>query len=236
MSTTQDAIDLTTPPSVLHPLPAPSTCHNPRRHRTASPVRDGAPSGSRQKRRWLEVGSGFERAATEPSGDVGQPQSEALQPPPANTNQPSTVLAQISTWAIPPDVVSANTPRSTGEESPKPPPNLTHVDQPVQPSASVPIELSDSDDPIVVSRKADRSSSPIVEPTSPSTSTAVATSSNPIPEPLSTYTCPICFSSPTNATLTPCGHLCCGQCLFTAVKSTIRRNMVVAMDRAPPAR
>ncbi|KAI9568196.1 hypothetical protein HD554DRAFT_1985344, partial [Boletus coccyginus] len=52
-------------------------------------------------------------------------------------------------------------------------------------------------------------------------------------EPLSTYTCPICFSPPTNATLTPCGHICCGQCLFTAVKSTMRRNMVVAMDRAP---
>ncbi|KAF8838038.1 hypothetical protein BDN67DRAFT_877005, partial [Paxillus ammoniavirescens] len=56
------------------------------------------------------------------------------------------------------------------------------------------------------------------------------------PEPLSAYTCPICFSPPTNATLTPCGHICCGQCLFAAVKSTIRRNMVVAMDRAPPAR
>jgi hypothetical protein len=73
------------------------------------------------------------------------------------------------------------------------------------------------------------------EPTSPSRvlpSTATAAT----PEPLSTYTCPICFSPPTNATLTPCGHVCCGQCLFTAVKSTIRRNMVAAMDRAPAPR
>ncbi|KAH7928314.1 hypothetical protein BV22DRAFT_1005080 [Leucogyrophana mollusca] len=64
---------------------------------------------------------------------------------------------------------------------------------------------------------------------------AVASSSTapPQPEPLSAYTCPICFSPPTNATLTPCGHICCGSCLFTAVKSTMRRNMVVAMDRAP---
>ncbi|KAH7911535.1 hypothetical protein BJ138DRAFT_1125977 [Hygrophoropsis aurantiaca] len=56
---------------------------------------------------------------------------------------------------------------------------------------------------------------------------------HPQPEPLAAYICPICFSPPTNATLTPCGHICCGACLFTAVKSTIKRNMVVAMDRAP---
>ena len=94
------------------------------------------------------------------------------------------------------------------------PDNEPPVDQPTL------IELSDSDDPIVASPKA---SPPRVPPT-------------PVPEPLSTYTCPICFSPPTNATLTPCGHICCGQCLFTAVKSTIRRNMVIAMDRAPAAR
>ncbi|THU98386.1 hypothetical protein K435DRAFT_661053, partial [Dendrothele bispora CBS 962.96] len=40
---------------------------------------------------------------------------------------------------------------------------------------------------------------------------------------LSSYTCPICFSPPTNATLTPCGHVCCGACLFSAVKSAVRR-------------
>ncbi|KAF8557109.1 hypothetical protein OG21DRAFT_1505732 [Imleria badia] len=94
-------------------------------------------------------------------------------------------------------------------------PKASPVDQPI-PASSVPI---DSDDPIVVSPKVDRIRVP------PS-----------VPEPLSTYTCPICFSAPTNATLTPCGHICCGLCLFTAVKSTIRRNMVVAMDRAPAAR
>ncbi|KAG2101634.1 uncharacterized protein F5147DRAFT_708913 [Suillus discolor] len=53
---------------------------------------------------------------------------------------------------------------------------------------------------------------------------------------LSAYTCPICFSPPTNATLTPCGHICCGACLFAAVKSTVKRNMVIAMDRAPVPR
>lgn len=42
-------------------------------------------------------------------------------------------------------------------------------------------------------------------------------------EPLSAYPCPICFSPPTNATLTPCGHICCGECLFTAVKTTMQR-------------
>ncbi|KAI6133826.1 hypothetical protein EV401DRAFT_2053379 [Pisolithus croceorrhizus] len=56
------------------------------------------------------------------------------------------------------------------------------------------------------------------------------------PEPLSSYTCPICFSPPTNATLTPCGHICCGPCLFTAVKATVRRNLQTAMNGAPVPR
>jgi hypothetical protein len=54
----------------------------------------------------------------------------------------------------------------------------------------------------------------------------------PEPEPLSSYTCPICFSPPTNATLTPCGHICCGQCLFTAVKTTMTRGMWVGEGSA----
>ncbi|KAL6301526.1 hypothetical protein BKA93DRAFT_738545 [Sparassis latifolia] len=45
----------------------------------------------------------------------------------------------------------------------------------------------------------------------------------PTIEPLSEYTCPICFSPPTYATLTPCGHVCCGECLFAAVKTTMQR-------------
>ncbi|KAF9564040.1 hypothetical protein CPC08DRAFT_631893 [Agrocybe pediades] len=43
------------------------------------------------------------------------------------------------------------------------------------------------------------------------------------PEPLSEYTCPICFGPPMNATLTPCGHISCGSCLFAAVKSALQR-------------
>ncbi|KAM6503958.1 hypothetical protein JOM56_000901 [Amanita muscaria] len=46
------------------------------------------------------------------------------------------------------------------------------------------------------------------------------------PDFLSEYTCPICFSPPTNATLTPCGHICCGSCLFMAVKTTLHRGAV----------
>ncbi|PPQ65187.1 hypothetical protein CVT24_011064 [Panaeolus cyanescens] len=44
---------------------------------------------------------------------------------------------------------------------------------------------------------------------------------------LSSYTCPICFCAPTNATLTPCGHICCGECLFTAIKTTQQRASVI---------
>ncbi|KAI9439913.1 hypothetical protein H4582DRAFT_2056591 [Lactarius indigo] len=45
----------------------------------------------------------------------------------------------------------------------------------------------------------------------------------PEPEPLHAYACPICFASPTNATLTPCGHIMCGECLFTAVGAAVAR-------------
>jgi hypothetical protein len=44
------------------------------------------------------------------------------------------------------------------------------------------------------------------------------------PEPLASFTCPVCFSPPTRATLMPCGHVCCGECLFASVKTMQRRN------------
>lgn len=52
-------------------------------------------------------------------------------------------------------------------------------------------------------------------------------------EPLSSFPCPICFSPPVNATLTPCGHICCGECLFTAIKTTMQRA-VTHMSPEPP--
>ncbi|KDQ19296.1 hypothetical protein BOTBODRAFT_170411 [Botryobasidium botryosum FD-172 SS1] len=42
--------------------------------------------------------------------------------------------------------------------------------------------------------------------------------------PLSSYTCPICFYPPASAVLTPCGHILCGECLFTAVSSAQARQ------------
>ncbi|KAE9406143.1 hypothetical protein BT96DRAFT_1058171 [Gymnopus androsaceus JB14] len=44
---------------------------------------------------------------------------------------------------------------------------------------------------------------------------------------LSQYTCPICFCPPTNATMTLCGHVACGACLFTAVKTAMRRENIM---------
>ncbi|KAF8636983.1 hypothetical protein AX16_010920 [Volvariella volvacea WC 439] len=49
-------------------------------------------------------------------------------------------------------------------------------------------------------------------------------------EPLSMYTCPICYCPPTNATLTPCGHVCCGSCLFAAVKTALTRNATMTTE------
>ncbi|TFK50245.1 hypothetical protein OE88DRAFT_1632066 [Heliocybe sulcata] len=55
-------------------------------------------------------------------------------------------------------------------------------------------------------------------------------------DPLSAYTCPICFCPPTYATLTPCGHVCCGECIFTAVKTSLARTMGMMPREANLAR
>jgi len=47
---------------------------------------------------------------------------------------------------------------------------------------------------------------------------------SPTIEPLTAYTCPICFGVVTNATMTPCGHVCCGECLFNAVEASMSRG------------
>lgn len=95
--------------------------------------------------------------------------------------------------------------------------------------------LDTSDEVAIISHKPRRDSVDSVEVLDelsvPSASNVASTR-----EPLATYTCPICFFPPTNATLTPCGHICCGPCLFTAVKATMQRCMLVAMDRAPAPR
>ncbi|EKM77934.1 hypothetical protein AGABI1DRAFT_129725 [Agaricus bisporus var. burnettii JB137-S8] len=67
--------------------------------------------------------------------------------------------------------------------------------------------------------------------TPPQTQTQTQSQSQPQnqEEPLSEYTCPICFFPPSNATLTPCGHVCCGSCLFTAVKTTLQRGVSMGM-------
>ncbi|OJA08270.1 hypothetical protein AZE42_03784 [Rhizopogon vesiculosus] len=92
------------------------------------------------------------------------------------------------------------------------------------------------DDPIPLDMVLASTPKPAASHSLPVSPVNATSSSSSVPEPLSAYTCPICFSPPTNATLTPCGHICCGACLFAAVKSTVKRNMVIAMDRAPVPR
>uniref|UniRef100_A0A8H7XQH5 RING-type domain-containing protein n=1 Tax=Psilocybe cubensis TaxID=181762 RepID=A0A8H7XQH5_PSICU len=80
------------------------------------------------------------------------------------------------------------------------------------PDPSSIIDISDSP-PLVKEKKVE----------APSSNTTAAKGKNEVVDPLSSYTCPICFSPPVNATLTPCGHICCGSCLFAAVKTTMAR-------------
>ncbi|KAJ3979048.1 hypothetical protein F5890DRAFT_1547498, partial [Lentinula detonsa] len=45
--------------------------------------------------------------------------------------------------------------------------------------------------------------------------------------PIHIQLCHIYFSPPTNAMITPCGHVACGPCLFTAVKTALRRETMM---------
>jgi hypothetical protein len=53
-------------------------------------------------------------------------------------------------------------------------------------------------------------------------------------QPLSNYACPICFSPPTRACLTSCGHVMCGPCLFSAVKTAKERHVRIHGSGAGP--
>ena len=79
-------------------------------------------------------------------------------------------------------------------------------------------------------------STPImVEDTTPDPRPATTPAPAPPPphDPFSAYACPICFCPPINATLTPCGHICCGSCLFTAIKTTTQRALAMMADPSP---
>ncbi|EEB92353.1 hypothetical protein MPER_09153, partial [Moniliophthora perniciosa FA553] len=99
--------------------------------------------------------------------------------------------------------------------------------------------LNDDDVTVNTSAAAVGLPSPLVISTSPSSSSSKGKQKaeemrEPTAEPeatLADYTCPICFSPPTNATLTPCGHICCGSCLFAAIKAALKRGQIAAMGR-----
>lgn len=71
-----------------------------------------------------------------------------------------------------------------------------------------------------------------VPTTSSSSEATTAKPTKPAADPLSDYTCPICFPAPTNATITPCDHICCGSCLFAAAKAGIQH---AGMEHHPGA-
>ena len=41
---------------------------------------------------------------------------------------------------------------------------------------------------------------------------------------LSSYKCPICLCPPTNISVTPCGHIFCGSCLYDSLSTNLRQE------------
>ncbi|VDC04959.1 unnamed protein product [Peniophora sp. CBMAI 1063] len=58
------------------------------------------------------------------------------------------------------------------------------------------------------------------------------------PQYLHTYNCSVCLAPPKNATLIPCGHIFCGECLFTSVRIAMRNITAygTTMARCPLCR
>ncbi|KZO99081.1 hypothetical protein CALVIDRAFT_534609 [Calocera viscosa TUFC12733] len=74
------------------------------------------------------------------------------------------------------------------------------------------------------------------QPSPSSAPTTLPTPPSPPPnlQPLTSYTCPICFSPPAHATITPCGHLMCGECLYSSVRANLERAMQMPAQHVHP--
>jgi len=83
----------------------------------------------------------------------------------------------------------------------------------------LPDDYSQDATPEPTSYSPESSNPPSPEPDAPNDS-GTQTSNQDL---LGEYNCPICFCPPTNPCLTPCGHVMCGQCLFSAVKANLKR-------------
>lgn len=130
----------------------------------------------------------------------------------------------VETILLPSDIQASN--RTHAEDNLPSGPSSSHIHPPKSPPSSGSAVGSGSQ-PIIINSPTEFTiaSGSNLQRSVPSPSPTPA--SRPEPEPLSSYSCPICFFPPTNATLTPCGHICCGSCLFTAVKTMTQRGAMM---------
>ncbi|KAL0071079.1 hypothetical protein AAF712_001637 [Marasmius tenuissimus] len=158
---------------------------------------------------WTSLGDAIQFAHTHGSQDtVNSPPSQSSPPRPTGTvTSPS--LSRILNADPPP--LQSNTVQSTSAAAG--PIDLCH--SPLTP-ASTDTHSKGKEKATTTEEK--RAVTPVVEAEPQAT--------------LADYTCPICFSPPTNATLTPCGHICCGPCLFAAVKSSMKRAQMAGPEEA----
>ncbi|KAG8756548.1 hypothetical protein FRC14_002945 [Serendipita sp. 396] len=82
-------------------------------------------------------------------------------------------------------------------------------------STTAPDAGSSALSPTVLNGQATSSSADATNPPNPTSSLV----------PVGDYQCPICFCSPTQACITACGHVMCGECLFSAVRSSKERHV-----------
>ncbi|KAJ7725181.1 hypothetical protein B0H16DRAFT_1594936 [Mycena metata] len=217
--------------SLMPPIAGPSRAGIKREREEEEEEQAGSSSGARAKKvRATSIEEEVEEDQQEEDELQDELEAEEIQTGVAPSSQSN------------PDAVEAQDhhPTTSSSSSLHPNPNPSQSRSPVS-SPSLAKLLHPVDEEPTMSVVNPPSSAPMESSVASSSKTKLPSPSpprapDPAPEPLSAYSCPICFFPPTNATLTPCGHVCCGSCLFTAVKTMTQRGQGAMRPEASVAR
>ncbi|KAG9031482.1 hypothetical protein FS837_002976 [Tulasnella sp. UAMH 9824] len=201
--------------SLANLLSPPQAAHPPRESLTQSPERNEALYIPDSMDEWLQreaqmqVESGS--SAIPMRVDAAQILTQEPSSDPADEPHPGAQPASLETWLAEEEAAEAARGKGKGKAKAVPEDEVFGLEKPAR-SDSLP-HLSQLQ---MESRPADPPPPP-AEPTPPTRPRS------PTPPPASEYNCPICFCPPTAAVLTPCGHIMCGSCLFSAIETATQR-------------
>lgn len=193
----------------------PEPARLPRESLTQSPQRNEAPYVPDSMDDWLERETAQMQAESTSAApmplDAAPVPVEEPSSDPADEPHPRAQLTSLESWLA--EEEAAEAARGKGKGKAKAVPDFeVFGPEKLAPSDSLP-HLS----------QLQMESQPTDPPPPPADPTPQTRPRSPTPPPASEYNCPICFCPPTAAVLTPCGHIMCGSCLFSAIETAMQR-------------